>query len=1847
MPELTPQQKTQLDSNIRAMLEKGASQDDVIKYSQDFRSRFDVPVKKKVEAVSFPSARDLQKQYAPSSDNMLSGADKQAKQVATAKAADNIKFAQTELPKKKEAAKQAALAEKPSADKFNPVEYLKFDMEGDGKESIDRALLVSKNANALADANGIEQADLGEGTFTDVQKSAHKLKSYYQMRLEDFKTKESELKAKLQNAQQDKILNNPERGDMAIAKPIDLQGKAKAETPQTEKDIYDELAVLQDKKSKLTRSVDYFAKLYAKKIKPDANNKELAHEYGKLVGDEQLLQSERLQKKGIPITDEDKLNEEQIGLNIRAANLEEEYADIPLNERPDAYFENAFAINEANKNSINKFPELKQKRVAQRLVQELGKDAEQLLMMASGGDKEALKIIAEKTGLTQKDIRFIETGDLPSESLQGNIGKGIWNAGAGLLSGTHRILGTVLGEDTDRIDYINNKISESGNAVFGSNPYEQTQEAQSIIDKGLQEVANPRAGKYSYNAESIKNFVGNAIGNLAGFVGGTKGLGMLGMGERAALYTNIIVGGQEQRYQQANEIMGKDASEAGKNLFALVTGAIEGAAFEFMPKGAKEKLGISQSTSKEIANLVKAGSIESIDKEALKSTVQKAIEGIGKSAGEAAKVTLAMKGAGLANAIVSSLVAEKGKENVAYGEFSEGLEPNKIAEEFFGLMIPLGLMEIPHTAKSSRQFKEVLFDSGLRPNESKAVIGKLVDEKKMTEEEGEKRMKVIDVMSNIQKTLPDVNPTTGEKLNHNQQVEYAYNRVKELATQAKKEGVKGDAALGQFYDRNQKELVDERKSIIEGTHNEYLNRSEIFDRIKEKETHKAAINQGTKSEVVQYLAEQALTATDATKNGLKGDKELTIDLIAQNPPIEIKAEIKNIKEKHKKAAEKEDYDESERLDKTLELLQAGLEKTKKPELKVKIEVQDAIDYISKEMGGASWDKEKFRKEWEEKLKDKEDATESYKTKLRNQISELDKQIADKKRKPKDKADEKTYDEETTKLIEERDKKREELEKVAPLRESEEAVRKRIEKFITKLKGLTQREKDALILKTFNKIITDGALDYPELRKMIAEVTGRGEMTEAEASRLRELVKQTNLVDEAGKRAREERTPESLKAFRKAEDAAGEATRELNTLLYNRPNITKRLTSIMQLNTLGLAALVNNLVYNVVNQTALRFPVGVVNTAIDLGISGAAKATGKKYNAETAIYRTQAEFFKKLGFGIKESFYQLFSGLNRQDYLQKEIHGQQIRPVTAWEDIWAFAKKKKNLTGRQIVDKGLQGTFGVPAEIVARTLNLGDKPQRFAAEGSQAAAFAKALGLKGMDYNLFIEFPREEAYMQYKKQGLSDAEAGKKADYVRDTIVKEGQRSTFQQDNMLNDMLNKLFGGEQSGVGSLAKAVVISPYIKIPANAYWSYYNLVNPEVAMLQSMMYGAKAAAKKYGGYKRFMGDKENTSAAKDLHEARYWLAHGVVGMATRAVITSLVAAGVFRSNNSDDDTKKEREGEAFYEQQGSINVSKLKAYLKGENPDDVKNGLVVQNRWFGHWGSVGNTIAKRNEEMTPEQKEAGETYWNEVLGNLELSSLKELEQGVFGNTSSLLTALNRGGEWLAHWGVNTMGMFTNIIQPATFAQISRAQLPYYSKNKADNFLGELKNSMLARSSWLRKFADEMPPSKIGIWGDVLDKKDNVPMRLFGISKANDDNFAQAIYEDAKKTNNIKFLPSSVKPEIKVGDKTIKLNTKQAEELEILVGQQRKQLVAPYVNDMAVFDGSDKKYSQLSNEEKTDKLQILYDAGFQNGKDLFLLAHPEYKANEPTEDEKGMKKQKENENEILRKQSSNKSASW
>ena len=885
-------------------------------------------------------------------------------------------------------------------------------------------------------------------------------------------------------------------------------------------------------------------------------------------------------------------------------------------------------------------------------------------------------------------------------------------------------------------------------------------------------------------------------------------------------------------------------------------------------------------------------------------------------------------------------------------------------------------------------------------------------------------------------------------------------------------------------------------------------------------------------------------------------------------------------------------------------------------------VSKAIEHISNEV--KDWDKDKFRKEYESKL---EKFIGGAATKEENSIKYLEKRTKELERRLREK-DFSAEEYKSKKTLSEKEQQaKSEYEKVKNIydeakKESPEYIDKKtkqyLESFSKKLKGLDESQKEQVIRKSFKKLVENGALEYNDFKKIISETIGYGEVTPEEAAKITKLVNDINSVDDLAESIRNEgnRSEQNLLKYQKAKKEAEKSATELNKMVYNKTNVANRLMSIMQLNTLGIPSLINNPIFNIWNQATVRFPNAVSMTVLDQILYGGSKVSNKLFGTgvllpENNVLASQKEFFKKALQGGKLSTEQLFTGLTNKDYFQKEIYSSQIHPFTSIKDLWNWKFNGKSLTPAQVVDKSIQATVGLPAEIVARALNIGDKPQRFAAEGAQAAVFAKNLGLKDIDYKYFLEFPKEEAYRAFKKQGLSDDVAMKKAEEIQERIIKQGEESTFQQENLVNEVINSAVNIASSygaGAGGVVKAIktLNMPFLKIPLNASWSVYNLANPQVAFLQSAIYGARAI---------------KSRSASDIQQSKKWLAHGATGIALTGIAGALVSNGIINaSNRSDETSKKERQGEKTYEQQNSINVTKLNAYLRGENPDDVKNSLNVDLKWLGNVGNILNIEAIKKEEMTPEQRENGMSFMEDMFSGMSISSMELIENGVFSNTSGLLTAIDKGGNFADSYVLNLINMGTNIVQPAMFAQMSRAQLPYYSQQKADTFMEELKNNLLTRSSVLRSLSDKYPPSQIGVWGDRLDRKDNVAMKLFGISSNNNDNFAQPIYNDYKKTNNTAFLPPAVKPEVN----GFELNVSQTNKLETLVGQARKNLAAPFVNDGAKLSGFKDRYSKLSEEDKAKALGIIYKMGYQVGEKQFTDLYPEfYKSDKKTPEQK------------------------
>ena len=843
---------------------------------------------------------------------------------------------------------------------------------------------------------------------------------------------------------------------------------------------------------------------------------------------------------------------------------------------------------------------------------------------------------------------------------------------------------------------------------------------------------------------------------------------------------------------------------------------------------------------------------------------------------------------------------------------------------------------------------------------------------------------------------------------------------------------------------------------------------------------------------------------------------------------------------------------------------------------------------------------------------------TFAQRIQKQIDDIQRQIDAGKRDEKERKNKKEYSEEEKELQEKLKAKKAELEALSPLKNTESYKLAELDKFREKLKGLSEAEKDEVVSKAYKKLLDNGALDHADLREIIAKATGRGNLTEKQAARLQELNETINAAEIAKQKHLKERTEQTLKEYHKAIDMAAKAKRDLANEFDKKTDYLKVISSSIQGNTLGLLNVaVMNPLYNITTHLALRLPIGTVQSLFGLALGKAEMNTvfGKPM---------QAEFFGKGGRGFREAFKGLLTGMNKADYESKEIFSSQIRPNRSLRALLG----KDNREAKMKLQEKLFHTFsvfpGATAETNFRLLNFGDKPMRYSASAATAAAFAKKYGIKfnTMDWKTFMEFPREIVKEMELAKGKSLKEAEQEAEYVVRSIEKEGERSTMQQDNFFSDMLEKVFsGGKHEGAKSLAKTLTISPFVKIPSNVLWLGYNLVHPQIALAQA----AAHTIRSYG----YRGKGEIAESKLQMREARYWMSVTMMGAALQAVMIPLIKAGIITAANDEDDSKKKRIADLTYQPQGMFNMTKFWAYLSGKNVNEVQGGFEIPLKYFGLPGALGNSLARDYKQLTPEQKENRRLLTDNLLELFDADDFKDIENGIFSSSSSLLQGL-KGGD-MTYYAGNMVNLFTNLIQPAAVSEFSRAAIPYRISGKFDSLGDKIKNDLSNRSALFRKLTGKYPKGKRNIWGEIIKKDDSYANRYFGFNNVTKDNFAQFIYEDAQKWDDEDFLPPTVSNSL--GGK--KLTAEQLDELEENIGLARKEFIRAYTNDIALIEELGKNYSDiLGRDAKKAALQYLYQKGRKLGVDMFVSKHPEFE-NVVSEEEKQVEELLKNFKEI------------
>jgi hypothetical protein len=117
----------------------------------------------------------------------------------------------------------------------------------------------------------------------------------------------------------------------------------------------------------------------------------------------------------------------------------------------------------------------------------------------------------------------------------------------------------------------------------------------------------------------------------------------------------------------------------------------------------------------------------------------------------------------------------------------------------------------------------------------------------------------------------------------------------------------------------------------------------------------------------------------------------------------------------------------------------------------------------------------------------------------------------------------------------------------------------------------------------------------------------------------------------------------------------------------------------------------------------------------------------------------------------------------------------------------------------------------------------------------------------------------------------------------------------------------------------------------------------------------------------------------------------------------------------------------------------------------------------------------------------------------------------------------------------------------------------------------------------------------------------------MMGMEKGNSDKFGAIIFNDFQRTGNLDFFPPTIPRELTVNDEKIKLTPSERKDLTIAIGKANYNYISPFVNDMAMLEGYNKRYTQLSDVEKAKALKFLYGEASDAGLDQFIKTHPKF----------------------------------
>ena len=911
--------------------------------------------------------------------------------------------------------------------------------------------------------------------------------------------------------------------------------------------------------------------------------------------------------------------------------------------------------------------------------------------------------------------------------------------------------------------------------------------------------------------------------------------------------------------------------------------------------------------------------------------------------------------------------------------------------------------------------------------------------------------------------------------------------------------------------------------------------------------------------------------------------------------------------------------------------------------RIVVAVQSAIDHIDKELNGAEWDKEKFRNDYESQLN--KVTGESVKEKdnekvLLKRISELKRRLEENDFSAEEYKAKRTLSEKEQLAKDEYDKVKKLYDEAK--KESPEYIDKKAKQYLDKLrkrlKGISEEQKEDIIRRSIKEIVNKGGLEYEDFKDIVSESIGIKKITDDQKAEIEKLTEQSNIADELEQKFLDNPTRENIDAFKAAKAKSLEADRKLFEMTSQKADIVGTLKSLITLNYLGVSTLVKNFAQNVVYQGTVRFPISLAKKGIDQSVYGATYMGNKMFGTKVikpSISLTDAQrgYFKEYREGVIRGWEQMIKGVDEKDYFSKNQYASSLNPSKSAKELKASMKGELFLTPKQKIDKWIQATLGWQPYAISRGMIYGDKPPRYAAQGAEALQIGhKELGITDpLELEAFMISPEKYAYKHLvEKAGLSSSEAATESKSIAKRIVDAGAVATFQNENYFNDFFSKIdewarVSKEDKWTAKVIKPPVALlkasqlPFLKTPANIAWAYFKIANPALTMTKSLVEAGLAQNALRKG--DFIGYKEYSKSSKES------FGMASIGIAITAGAAALAAKGLIRTSIQQEDKAREKAGEGFFGKSNELNMGAL---LGGDD-------YWVDLSWFGPVGTIIDMRGRMMEDNKQKElrgEKIDDGVMNEIVNTMGYSVSSTLNTLVFDQGAKIVDALSKGSQALNQVIVNNANALGNIVLGGTIPAINKALAPEKADLAADNLIDQIINNQKQKNVFVT-WAAGYPPSKVSIWGDPITQDKSVSGVLgsmLGWEKGSNDKFGAILYNEQRRTGNNDFFPPVEDRKIKVNGKDVKITIEEKRDLDTYIGQARKNMVSPFLNDKSTYrillgNGKygDFSYSELTagknkdgqtitpeqaDNAKLDALDVIYEngkkAGFAKFKDKY-----------------------------------------